>query len=148
MDPLPAIGSVRKVAGDRYIVTSNTTVTYMQPVSKIVRVVHIPDYVTIKSRTYAVTSIYQKAFYGCKALRAAVVPSTARQIGPQAFAGCKKLKRIYIVSRLLRKHTIGLNAFKNIHKKAKFYVPRDLRKAYKRVLRKRGAGKKIKVKGL
>ncbi len=148
LDPLPAVGSQYKVDGNRYIITSINTVTYKQPVSRSVSVVHIPSYITIKSRVYSVTAIYQRAFYGCKALRAAVVPSTARQIGPQAFAGCKKLKRIYIVSRLLRKHTIGLKAFKNIHKKAKFYVPRDLRKAYKRVLRKRGAGKKIKVKGL
>ena len=148
LDPMPNIGSVHKVDGSRYTVTSDTTVTYKRPVSKGVRIMHIPEYVIIKSRTYAVTAINYKAFYKCKSLRAVVIPAQVRQIGPKAFAGCKKLKRVYIVSRYLRKYTIGLSAFKKIHKKATFYVPADLTKAYKRVLRKRGAGKKIKVKGL
>lgn len=66
------------------------------------------------------------------------------QIGSKAFYHCKKLKSITIKSKVLKK--AGANALKGIHKKAVIKVPAAKKKAYAKLLSKKGAGRSVKIK--
>ncbi len=93
-----------------------------------------------------VTTIGDKAFYKCKALAKITIPSKISKIGKQAFAGCSKLKNITIKTKKLTTKNVGKNAFKGIHSKATIKVPGKKIKAYKSLLKKKGVGKKAKIK--
>ena len=145
--PVTPVGSIQTVNGSKYLVTSDSTVAYSGTLSKTVKAVSIPSTVVINGNIYTVTEIYPKAFAGCKNLKAVSIPATIQKIGAGAFYKCKKLKKVYVKTSLLTKATVGAAAFKKIYKKAKFYVPSANKKYYKKLFRKRGAPKKIKVKG-
>ncbi len=145
-DTTVLVGSIQTVNGSKYRVTSDNTVTYGMPVSKAVQVVSIPSTITINGKAYTVTAIMPRAFAGCKKLKAVLIPATIKIIGTKAFFKCKKLKRIYIRTALLTKPTVGKAAFKKVNKKAKFYVPKARKKAYKKILKKRGMTGSMKVK--
>lgn len=97
---------------------------------------------------YQITSIKTKAFSGNKNLRSIVIPSSIRTIGSQAFFKCKNLKKITIKTPYLSKKTVGAKAFKGIHAKAKIkvQVPKKQKKAYQKLLKAKGAGKKVTIK--
>ena len=145
--PAVQVGSVYSVNSNKYLVTSADTVAFVTPASKKIKAISIPSEVVINGNAYTVTEIYPKAFAGCKKLKAVSIPATIQKIGAKAFYKCKKLKKVYVKTSLLTKATVGKAAFKKIYKKAKFYVPSANKKYYKKLFRKRGAPKKIKVKG-
>lgn len=93
-----------------------------------------------------VTTIGDKAFYGCKKLSKITLPSQVKKVGKQAFAGCKKLKKITVKTSNLTKKNVGAKAFKGIHKKAVFKVPKASLSTYKGLFKSKGAGSKTKVK--
>ena len=141
---------------------------YTGPVNKKAKKVVIPPTITVNGVTYEVTSIAanafkgnkkltnvtignnivsvgDKAFYKCTALKKITIPSGVSKIGKQAFSGCKKLKTITIKSATLTSENVGSKAFKGIHSKAKFKVPKAKLKEYKKLLKKKGATKKHKI---
>lgn len=92
-----------------------------------------------------VTDIGANAFVECKKLSAVKINSSYLQtIGKTAFSKDKKLKNVTIKSTKLTK--IGKNAFKGIHKKAVFKLPKSKLKAYKKLIKKAGAGSKVTYK--
>lgn len=92
-----------------------------------------------------VTSIGANAFAGCKKLKKITVGSTVlTSIGSKAFYNCKVLKNIVLKSKSLK--TVGKNAFKGIHKKAVIKVPSAKLKKYKKLLAKKGQKKTVKIK--
>lgn len=93
-----------------------------------------------------VTSIGNKAFYKCLRLAKITIPSKVKKIGKQAFYNCKRLKNITIKTSKLTRGRVGSKAFKGIHSKAVIKVPKKQLKAYKKILRARGIGKRVKVK--
>jgi len=76
----------------------------------------IPDVVEIDGIPYCVTAIAEGAFSGKNKLKSVVVGSNVTEIGRDAFAKCKKLKTVTILSTGLQ--SVGDNAFGSIHKKA------------------------------
>ena len=48
----------------------------------------IPESVTYNGNTYSVTSIGDRAFYGCTGLTSITIPNSVTSIGIQAFYGC------------------------------------------------------------
>lgn len=56
----------------------------------------IPEKVTYAGNTYTVTSIGEKAFYGCKGLISVTLPASVTSIGTGAFYYCSGLKSINI----------------------------------------------------
>ncbi len=72
------------------------------------------------------------------------VKYTVTAIGEKAFANCKKLKKIKIKSKKLS--SVGKDAFKKIHKKAVIEVPSGKLAAYKKLLKKKGQAKTVKIK--
>ncbi|MBQ6843787.1 MAG: leucine-rich repeat protein [Agathobacter sp.] len=71
------------------------------------------------------------------------VPSKVTKIDKQAFYGCKKLKTITIKSTKLK--TVGKNALKGINSKATIKVPKSKLSAYKKLLKGKGQGSKVKI---
>lgn len=84
------------------------------------------------------------AFAGCKKLKKITLPAAVTTIGSKAFQGDKKLKTITIKSKNLKK--AGSKAFKGIYAKAVIKVPAKKRAAYRKLLKGKGQGKKVKIK--
>lgn len=93
-----------------------------------------------------VKTIGNNAFNNCSSLTKITIPASVVKIGKQAFYKCKKLKSVNIKSKKLKAKNVGGNAFKGINPKAKITVPKAKKKAYKTLLKKRGVGKKVKIK--
>ena len=128
-----------------YKITGKNTVEYVKcNVNK--NKVSIPQKIMINGVSYQVTSIAAKAFKANKKIRSIVIPSTIRKIGKQAFLNCKNLKKITLKTSYLSKKAIGAKAFKGIHKKATIKVPKKQKKAYQKLLKSKGVGKKVKIK--
>lgn len=93
-----------------------------------------------------VTTIGDKAFYKCTALTKITIPAKVSKIGKQAFYGCKKLKTITIKTAKLTSKKVGSKAFKGIHAKATIKVPKKKLASYKKILKAKGIGSKVKIK--
>ena len=140
------IGSQVKVSGGKYKVASAKNVTYVGPVSQKATNVNIPSSIKIKGKKYQVTQIAPKACKGIKKLKKVTIPASIVKIGNKAFQGDKNLKKIIIKTKKLKKATFGKAAFLGINKKAVFKLPKAKKKAYKKILLKKGATKKMKFK--
>lgn len=145
---VPAKGTKLTAKGASYQVTSaaekNPTVVYKGS-KKQKASVTIPDTVTIDKVTYKVTSIAANAFKNNKKLKKVVIGKNVTKIGKKAFYGCRKLKKITVKTTKLTKKNVGRQAFKGIHKKAAFKVPKKKISSYRKVFRARGAAKTTKV---
>lgn len=93
-----------------------------------------------------VTAIGANAFNKCTSLAKITIPAKVKKIGRQSFYGCKKLKTITVKTTKLKKATVGSKAFKGIHARATFKVPKSKLKAYRSIFKARGMGKKAKMK--
>ena len=123
----------------------NGTVEYVKPFNSKAKVVVIPDAVKINDVTYKVTSVAKNAFAKNKYITTLTIGKNVKTIGAKAFYKCSKLKKITIKTKKLTLKTVGKNAFKGIHKKARIKVPKKKLKAYKKMLLKRGVGRKAKI---
>jgi len=131
--------------------------------------IRVPDTVTLSGVTYKVTgisdnaftdhknlksvaigknvtSIGANAFAKCKKLTKITLPAKIKKIGKAAFSGCSKLKTITIKSTKLTSKNVGAKAFKGISSKATVKVPKSKKKAYAKLLKAKGAGKKVRIK--
>lgn len=93
-----------------------------------------------------VTTISEAAFSGCKSLTSITIGAKVSSIGKEAFKSCTKLKTITIKTTKLTTKKVGKNAFKGINAKATIKVPSKKLAAYKKLLKARGVGKKVKFK--
>lgn len=92
-----------------------------------------------------VAAIGKEAFAGCKKLKKVTINSTKlAAIGAKAFYNCKALKNLVIKSKALKK--VDKNALKGIHKKAVIKVPSAKLKQYQKILSKKGQKKTVKIK--
>lgn len=131
--------------GLRCIITGKNTAECIAYVGKKNTVI-IPSTLKYMGITYQITSIKTRAFSGNKKLKSVVISSNIRKIGRQAFFNCKNLRNITIKTPYLSKKTVGAKAFKGIHAKAKIKVPKKQKKAYQKLLKAKGAGKKVTIK--
>ena len=116
------------------------------PVNRKASKIVIPSKVEWKGVTYRVTGISPKAFRKCRRLSSVKIPKTVESIGAQAFMGCRKLKDIQISTTKLTGTSVGAKAFQGISKKAQIKAPKKKRAQYRKLLRKKGVGKKATVK--
>ncbi len=103
----------------------------------------IPDTVTIDGITYKVTAISKNAFKNSKKLKKVIIGKNVTKIEANAFNGCKNLKTITVKSTKLK--SVGKNAFKGIHAKAKIKVPSSKLKKYKKLMSKKGQKNTVKI---
>lgn len=94
----------------------------------------------------SVAVIGDRAFYKCGKLQKITIPVNVNKIGKSAFYGCKSLKNINIKTKKLSSKSVGSKAFKGIYSKATVKVPRSKFAAYKKMLKARGVGVKVKIK--
>ena len=139
-------GNVYEYGDYFYKVTSlsKKTVTVIKSKNAAVKKIIVPNTIKLKNITYKVTAIGDAAFQNYKQATSAKIGKNVFTIGRNAFAGCKKLKKINIKSKVLK--SVGKTAFKGIHKKAQIKVPKKKLKKYKKILKKKGQGKKVKIK--
>ena len=134
-------GATYKVTGAK---VKNPTVTYVKP-KKNVKKVSIPATITVKGMKYQVTAVSKDAFKNNKKVTQVTIDKNVKNIGKNAFYGCKNLKKVIIKTTKLTKKTVGKNAFKGIHKKATIKVPKKKLNAYKKLLKNAGISKSVKV---
>lgn len=137
----------KKTNGKYRIITTNNkggSVEYKSPINKKSTSAQIPATVKIDGKSYKVTGIAANAFKGNKKLKSVTIGKNVRTIGKNAFNGCKNLKKIVVKSSKLTKKSVGSKAFKGIYSKAKIKVPKSKLKAYKKLLKSKGIGAKVK----
>lgn len=123
--------------------TAKKEVQYTKATSSTKTNIKIPDIVKINGVSFKVTSIAPNAFKNHDEIKKLTIGKYVSKIGKKCFYGCKNLKSITIKTTKLTSKTVGANAFKGIHKKAKVKVPKSKKKAYKKLLKKKGiTGKK------
>ena len=116
---------------------------YLYPTSSKTNIV-IPNTVKYKNKSYKVVSVAPKAFYNKSKLKKVYINANITTLGKDCFAKCKKLNSITFKGSKPPK--IGRNAFKNINKKAKFYVPKKAYAKYRKTLTsKTGFNKSMKI---
>lgn len=143
----PKAGTVIKnKAGESYkVVKAKATVSYVKPKNSKITSVNIPATVTIDGTKYKVTGIEKNAFKNLKKLKKVTIGSNVTSIGSSAFYNCKNLKNITIKTTKLTDKSIGSKSFKNINGKASIKVPKSKVNSYKKILKKKGIGSKVKV---
>lgn len=138
-----AKGTVFTAGKLKYKVTNKTSVAVKAPKSKKTTSVTIPATVKKNGVTYKVTSIAANAFKNCKKLKKVTVGKNVTSIGKNAFTNAKSLKKITVKSTKIK--TVGKNALKGIHKKAVIKVPKAKLKKYKKIFKKKGQKKSVKL---
>ena len=123
--------------------SSKKYLEYLYPTSSKTNIV-IPNTVKYKNKSYKVVSVAPKAFYNKSKLKKVCINANITTLGKDCFAKCKKLNSITFKGSNPPK--IGRNAFKNINKKAKFYVPKKAYAKYRKTLTpKTGFNKSMKI---
>ena len=123
--------------------SSKKYLEYLYPTSNKTNIV-IPNTVKYKNKSYKVVSVAPKAFYNKSKLKKVCINANITTLGKDCFAKCKKLNSITFKGSKPPK--IGRNAFKNINKKAKFYVPKKAYAKYRKTLTsKTGFNKSMKI---
>lgn len=142
------VGKKATVSGSKYKVTAvkGTRTVQFTKGKKNAKSIVVPSTVKISGKNYKVTTIAKNAFKGNKKLAKVTIGKNVNKIGVSAFQNCSKLKSIVIKSTKLTAKKVGKNAFKGINKKATFKVPKSKVKAYKKIVKAKGAGKNVKVK--
>lgn len=144
------VGQVIKAEGQygvfTYKVTGKDTVEVKSITAKgkAKKSVKIFDKIKASGKTWKVTSVAANALKGNKKIESLTIEKNVRKIGKNAFANCRKLKKVTIKSKKI--NTIGKNAFKNINKKATVKVPKAQKKKYAKLLNKAKLSKKVKIK--
>ena len=143
-----SVTKAKKVKGNYYkiISISKKAVQYEKPVNKNISSITIPAVVKINGKRYKVTGIAANAFKNCKRLKKVTIGTNINKIGKKAFYGCSSLKNIKVKTSKLTNSRIGRQAFKGIHKKSVIKVPKRQLKTYKKILKTKGIGKKVKIK--
>ena len=103
----------------------------------------IPASVNADGKSYKVTAIAADAFRGNKGLKKVIIGKNVKTIGKNAFSGCSGLKDITISSTNLA--SVGSKAFKGISPKAKIKVPSARLAKYRKILKNKGQGRKVKI---
>ncbi|MBO5302698.1 MAG: leucine-rich repeat protein [Lachnospiraceae bacterium] len=136
-------GTKATVGVNTYRVISSDAVAFTGLSSKLIKKVTIPATVNIGGKTFKVKTIDNKALKGSK-VTSVVIGKNVEQIGKEAFRKASKLKKITIKSTKLK--SVGKNTFKGINSKATIKVPKKKLAAYKKLLKGKGQGKKVKIK--
>ena len=158
-------GKSYTVGAYKYKIGERSEVIFAGVKNKKTTKVSIPQTVKIGGKNFKVTSIADgalkktkivsvsignnvklignSAFENCSRLTKVTAGTSTFKIGKNAFKNCKKLKNINIKSTKLR--IVGANALKGVWANAKIKVPAKKLKTYKKLLKGKGQGKKVKI---
>lgn len=128
-----------------YTIINGKEVQYEGLSEKAYTVADIPDTVELKGKSYHVTQIKDSALANSSKIKRVSIGENVKKIGKKVFYNCKNLKSIMIKSELLKKSSIGANAFKGLPSDAVVTVPKEKLNTYKSILKSKGL-KNQKVK--
>lgn len=127
----------------RYRIRSETEVVmYGLKNKKAVRVI-VPASVKSGGKEYRVHYISNPAFSNASRLKEVIIGENVEGLGPTLFKNCKKLRNITIKSTQLK--SVEKNTFKGLKTQVKIKVPARKYGAYKKLLKGKGQGKKVKI---
>lgn len=145
-DFAPKKGSQLKDNGVTYQVKTDVSeLAFVKTIDKASKI-KISDSVKIDGICYTVASITKNAFLNNKNITKVTIHRDVKSIGKSAFKGCSKLKKIVIQSHILE--SVGSNAFKGIHSSAVIKVPDLNLNDYKKIMKNKGQGSKVKIVAL
>lgn len=101
---------------------------------RTVRSAAIPATVKIRGNVLNVTAISTKAFEKCSRLKHVTIGSKVTSIGEGAFYKCRRLKTVSF--RSVKVPKIGKHAFRGVRRSARYYVPKNSLKSYRKVFGK------------
>ena len=158
-------GKIFTIGPYKYKITNTSEAAFAGLKNNKTTKVTIPKTVKIKGKTFKITSISSKAlrktrikevkigsnvktienaaFENCSKLSKVIIGTGVTKIGDNAFRKCGKLSNIQIQSTKLK--IVGKNALKGINAKAQIKVPAKKWNAYKKLLKGKGQGKKVKI---
>ena len=139
----PKAGTLLKSGKHTYKVLKKSSAVAFVKTNSTSKSISIPATITCGGIQYKVTEISKNALKNNRKITTVKLGSNITAIGSFAFCGCKKLKNITISSGLLK--TVGKKAFSKISPKARVKVPSGSKKAYKKLLKGKGLGKKAKI---
>ena len=96
-----------------YEITSEDTCEVVKPEGKLTEVI-IPETVTINGKEYTVTSVADRAFYGCNELESIEMPDSVEDIGIFTFNDCEKLKKVKLPAGLEKIKTFCFKGCKSL----------------------------------
>ncbi len=96
-----------------YEITSETTCEVVKLEGELTEVI-IPEAVIIEGKKYAVTSVADRAFYGCKELESVEMPDSLEDIGIFAFCDCEKLSKVKLPAGLEKIKTFAFKGCKSL----------------------------------
>ena len=119
------LDSSTKTASVTYTGSSSSDNTYSGDIT-------IPASVNYSGTTYSVTSIGERAFYGCTGLTSITIPSSVTSIGEYAFQNCTGLTSIIACKKEPSKYNCHARAFDNVpYSSVTLYVPAGSASAYR-----------------
>lgn len=139
----PAKGTVLKSGKNSYKVTKKGSAAAFAKTSSNAKSITIPAAVKINGITYKVTSIAANALKNNKKITKITIGSNVKSIGKNAFRDCRKLKSIMIRSEKIT--SVGGNAFKGMKSNAKIKTPASKLSDYKKLFKRKGLGRKVKI---
>jgi len=95
-----------------------------------------------------VKEIGDNAFKNCDKVTSITVPSKVEKLGKNAFDSCNKLKTLTIKSKNLNSDNVEKKAFAGVKKNTTIKVPKKKLNDYKKLFKKKGLNKKVKIKGV
>ena len=149
---VPAVNTVisEPTSGVSYKVSDSTpeasTVVYMGSNDKKVKTVTVPDTVVIEGQIYKVTKVDASAFNKNTNVTKIIIGKNVTTLGKNVFKKCKKVKTIIFKTTKLTNKSVAKGAFKGVTKKTVIKVPKKKFSAYKKLFRKKGLSKKVKIK--
>lgn len=136
-------GTKFTVGAYKYKIINQSEVAFAGIKSAKTKRVSIPKTAKIGGKKFKVTSIAARALKN-KKITSVTVGANVRTIGAEAFYNCKKLGAIKIKSTRLK--SVGRNAFKGIKPTAAINVPKKKLRAYRKLLKGKGQGRKVKIR--
>lgn len=127
----------------RYRFTGSSEVAFAGIKSAKTKKVTIPKTVKLGGKTFKVTSIAKKALFNRSKVTSVTIGENVKTIGASAFGKCKKLSTITIRTTKLK--SVGKNALNGVRADAKIRVPSKKLKAYRKILKNRGQGRKVTI---
>ena len=137
-----AVGTVRKVSGQKYIVTGKDKAAFSK--AKNTGSVKVPDTVKIAGKKYKVTRIDANAFKGSK-IRTVTIGKNVTAIKKNAFKSSPAKKLILKTGKLKKSTVKGCLKGSKI-KTIQVKVNKKTKKAYRKIFVKKIVGKKVTVR--
>ncbi len=142
----PKKGAQIKAGSNTYQVKTDVSeLAFVKTTNKAANIT-VQDYVTIDGIYYTVASVTKNAFQNNKKITKVTIQGDIKSIGKSAFRGCSKLNKIVIRSYQLE--SVGANAFKGISSTAQIKVPDLQLNEYKKILKNKGQGSRVKIVAL